>query len=134
MYNIPCSQTTGDRNCLEPLNYMPILLTGNLKWCYSAYYCLNMHTLYIDDFYVCVLPHFVANIRYNMKSWGMRLCLQVLVYEFKAQVLLYTQIASSHFQDVKYILVDPSCSGSGISNRIEYNKNQLVSDTTIYSW
>ena len=37
--------------------------------------------------------------------------------------LYCVQIDPSCFQDVKYILVDPSCSGSGILNRIEYDQS-----------
>ena len=33
-----------------------------------------------------------------------------------------TQVSPSDYEDVEYMLVDPSCSGSGIVGRVDYER------------
>ena len=46
-----------------------------------------------------------------------------MTYSSIDSVVARMQVDSSSYQDVKYILVDPSCSGSGILNRMEYDQS-----------
>ncbi|OTF83426.1 hypothetical protein BLA29_014015, partial [Euroglyphus maynei] len=65
-----------------------------------------------------------ANDKDRKRFNDMKMLLNRNGVKFKSLTQDFTEIDPKKYPDLDILLLDPSCSGSGINRRLEYNNNQ----------